>query len=154
MAPMAVASGSAASFAAFKSGLRCNASVSYPPGRISVRPGKTAGLGAVRCSVGSDDLAKAELRASSVSALELLKTSAADSEFLFLCIDFLFFILKIFVFQFVRLRLYSSVIAFERQGKGHVENFLNFFIYVFFHSHDQNFSSNNWNFNKVPLELH
>lgn len=75
---MAVASGSAASFAAFKSGLRCNASVSYPPGRISVRPGKTAGLGAVRCSVGSDDLAKAELRASSVSALELLKTSAAD----------------------------------------------------------------------------
>lgn len=75
---MAVASGSAASFAAFKSGLRCNASVSYPPGRISVRPGKTAGLGAVSCSVGSDDLAKAELRASSVSALELLKTSAAD----------------------------------------------------------------------------
>ncbi|RVW47097.1 Glutamyl-tRNA reductase 1, chloroplastic [Vitis vinifera] len=77
---MAVASGSAASFAAFKSGLRCNASVSYPPGRISVRPGKTAGLGAVRCSVGSDDLAKAELRASSVSALELLKTSAADMD--------------------------------------------------------------------------
>ncbi|KAJ9705471.1 hypothetical protein PVL29_003489 [Vitis rotundifolia] len=44
---------------------------------------------------------KAELRASSVSALELLKTSAADNDFLFLCIDFLFFILKIFTHFFI-----------------------------------------------------
>ena len=90
---MAVASGSAASCAAFKSGLRCNPSVFHPPLRISFRPRIAAGLGGVRCSVGSDDLAKEELRASSVSALELLKTSAANSEFLFsyLFIYFLFF---------------------------------------------------------------